>query len=168
MIQLDVQPISSESFAPYGELIDKDSAATIYPINEGHTRRFHRLAGVDTSDNGGVPVVSIFESSPLSLPLSLKIMERHPLSTQAFVPLSQNPYLVVVAPAGDFSVTALRAFLVEGGKGISYHRGTWHHYNIALGERSDFLVIDRQGPGVNCDEIDIVESNIQVDWGPNI
>lgn len=162
---LEAQPISSENFAPYGELIAKNCAETIYPINEGHTRRFHRLAGIDANEEYGEPIVSIFESSPLALPLPVKSMERHPLSSQAFIPLSQNAYLVVVAPAGNFNVTDLKAFLVEGGKGVSYHRGTWHHYNIALGVRSDFLVIDRQGPGANCDEIDIAEFGITVNVG---
>ncbi len=83
-------------------------------------------------------------------------MENHPLSSQTFVPLSGRPYLVVVAPKGDFDPAAIRVFVARGG--VNFARGTWHHFNLALGAPSDFLVIDREGPGDNCAEVTLTEA----------
>ena len=83
-------------------------------------------------------------------------MERHPLGSQAFVPLTQAmdaQYLVVVAPAGEFSEKGVQAFLARGFQGVSYARGVWHHPLIALNRVSDFVIVDRAGEGNNCDEI---------------
>jgi ureidoglycolate lyase len=154
---LKPQPLSPESFAPYGDVIDASAAKTVRLINEGNTDRFHDLAKLDLLQDGGTPLVSIFRSRPLPLPLQIKIMERHPLSSQAFYPLSGRPYLVVVAGRGDFDAANLRAFVAGPSQGVNYHRGVWHHYSLALGAASDFLVIDRGGPEKNCDEADIGE-----------
>ena len=80
------------------------------------------------------------------------MMERHPLGSQAFVPLSDAPYLIVVAPAGDLDPAKLRAFSTRGWQGVNYARGVWHHPLLALERVSDFLVVDRGGEGPNCDE----------------
>ena len=87
-------------------------------------------------------------------------MERHPLSSQTFIPLGNSNYLVVVAPAGDLSVDNIQSFLAAPDQGVNYHPGTWHHYSLALNETSDFLVIDRDGPEDNCDEVALTEQ----DW----
>ena len=85
-------------------------------------------------------------------------MERHPLGSQAFIPLSKNPYLVLVAPRGEFNPRGLCAFLAEGGQGVNYAKGVWHHALVALGEVSEFIVIDRGGSGSNCEEVRLAES----------
>ncbi len=82
------------------------------------------------------------------------MMERHPLGSQAFLPLGDVKYLVVVAPAGEFDPAGLRAFYAEGWQGVNYARGVWHHPLIALERVSDFVVMDRGGEQPNCDEID--------------
>jgi ureidoglycolate lyase len=69
------------------------------------------------------------------------------------VPLSGRPYLVAVAPAGDFDRTGVRLFRAEPHQGVHYRKGVWHHFLLALGGESDFLVVDRAGPGENCEEI---------------
>jgi ureidoglycolate lyase len=83
----------------------------------------------------------------------LKMFERHPLGSQSFVPLSGRPYLVAVAPAGDFDVAGVRLFRAQGHQGVHYRKGVWHHFLLALDGESDFLVVDRAGPGDNCEEI---------------
>lgn len=85
----------------------------------------------------------------------LKVFERHPLGSQAFVPLSGRPYLVAVAPAGAFDPTAVQVFRARPDQGVNYARGVWHHFCLALGAESDFLVIDRAGPGDNLDEVNL-------------
>jgi ureidoglycolate lyase len=109
-----------------------------------------------------VPLLSIFRTRPLDLPISIKVMERHPLSSQAFYPLSNRPYLVVVAARGDFSAENLKAFIADGDQGVNYHRGVWHHFSLSLDETSDFLVIDRGGPEKNCDEVFIEDQDIRI------
>ena len=152
---LPIEPLSRQAFAPFGEVLMLDDAKH-YPINEGTTERFHALAGVDATEQGGQPAISLFRGQPRPLPLTITVMERHPLGSQAFVPLTLSPedeYLVVVAPAGEFRAGGLRAFLARGFQGVSYARGVWHHPLIALHRVSDFIVVDRIGPGNNCDEI---------------
>lgn len=157
MKQLEIQPLRPEAFAPFGEVIALEGARH-YPINAGTTERFHALAGVDASEADGQPVISLFRGQPRPLPLPITIMERHPLGSQAFVPLThalEDEYLVVVAPPGDFEAERMQAFLARGFQGVSYARGIWHHPLIALHKVSDFLIVDRVGPGNNCDEIDL-------------
>ena len=157
------EPITREAFAPYGDLIIKGSAEKSFEINYGNTIRHHRVGAVDTNKNGGEPILSIFESKPLSMPHKMEILERHPLASQAFIPLTQNPYLVVVAEAGDFDPQTLKVFIARNGEGVNYHAGTWHHFCLALNNVSDFLVIDRDGPGHNCDEIYIIDYDLTID-----
>jgi ureidoglycolate lyase len=151
------RPLTPEAFAPYGQVISVRDAAEHYPINYGATTRYHALAQA-TAQDGGV-ILSIFRSTPLA-DLTLKIMERHPLGSQAFMPLNGRPYLVAVAPAGEFDPARIEVFLAQGDQGVNYAAGTWHHYSLALQAVSDFLVVDRQGPGANLDEIALA----QTDW----
>jgi len=155
MNSLPIQPLTREAFAPFGEVIMLEGARH-YPINAGTTERFHALAGVDAAEQGGQPIISLFRGQPRPLPLPIAVMERHPLGSQAFIPVTQSPadeYLVVVAPPGEFDAGKLRAFLARGFQGVSYARGVWHHPLIALHRVSDFLIVDRIGAGNNCDEI---------------
>lgn len=151
--QLPIEALTRDAFAPFGDVIAADDAARHYPINQGTTERYHDLARVDVSAEGGRTLVNIFRALPRVLPYTVAMMERHPLGSQAFVPLSARPYLVVVAAQGEFDPATLRAFLVDDGRGVNYARGTWHHPLMALGGVSDFLVIDRGGAGHNLDEI---------------
>jgi len=152
-----IEALSAERFAPFGDVISADTAARHFPINGGTTERYHDLADLDAGPDGKL-IVSIFRSQPRELPFAVTMLERHPLGSQAFMPLIAQPYLVVVAPAGDAPLpNALRAFLARPGQGINYAPGVWHHPLLALNEICDFLVIDRSGPGNNCDEITLAE-----------
>lgn len=146
------QPLTRTAFAPFGDVIETDQAQH-YPINDGWTERFHDLAQVQF-DSGGRPLVSIFRSTPLPLPHPVRVMERHPLGSQAFMPLGGEAFLILVAAPGD-SVTAstLRLFVSNGRQGVNYHRNVWHHPVLAVGRVTDFLIVDRGGPGDNCDEL---------------
>lgn len=159
MRRITPEALTPEAFAAFGEVISVDAAREVRTINAGHTQRFHALAGLALTADGGRGIVSVFRSTPLPGPLVIRELERHPLSTQAFVPLSMRPYVVVVAPPGDFDATRIRAFRAQG-QGVNFHAGTWHHFNLALGEVSDFLVIDREADDVNCDVATLAEA----DW----
>lgn len=147
------ESLTAAAFAPYGDVIECGDLAEKRNINYGNTIKFANLAKLDIAAPPGEPTVSIFRSTPLPRPVHAKIMERHPLSSQAFYPLSGRPYLVVVADKGNFDPKKIRVFLAGPAQGVNYHAGTWHHYSLALDAPSDFMVIDRKGPEKNCDEV---------------
>jgi ureidoglycolate lyase len=151
-INLIAEPLTAQAFAPFGDVIEARMDNRIIPINYGLTERHHDLAKVEVEGGDGRAIVSIFRTQPISLPFQVKIMERHPLGSQAFMMLTGNPFLVVVAPAGNFNPAQLRAFRAEPEQGVNYHKGVWHHYCLGLNEQNDFLVVDREGSGGNCDE----------------
>ena len=147
--RLNLKPLTGEAFAPFGEVIQKQGH---YPeeINYGQTRKYARLAGIDTTDEGGEAAVHIYRSRPVSLPFRIEVMENHPLGSQAFMPLHKQPFLVVVAPAADrLEFKSIQGFFTNGEQGVNIHKGVWHHYQLSLDEISDYLVIDRSGPGNN-------------------
>lgn len=154
-LTLEIKPLTREAFAPFGEVIEASDAAQHFTINAGNTERYHDLANIDPGPEGRV-IVSIFRGQPRTLPFTVHMMERHPLGSQAFIPMSGRPYLVVVAPAGQAPAARdLRVFLARADQGVNYVTGVWHHPLLALEGVSDFLVVDRAGPGHNCDEIDL-------------
>lgn len=147
--------LTREAFAPFGEVIEASDAVRHFTINAGNTERYHDLARIEPGPEGRV-IVSIFRGQPRALPFRVDMMERHPLASQAFIPMSGRRYLVVVAPAGAAPTAAeLKVFVARGDQGVNYGPGVWHHPLLALGEVSDFIVIDRSGPGHNCDEIEL-------------
>ena len=146
------QPLEEKAFEEFGNVIDASIQKALL-INDGNTERFNDLAELTLNQGGGKPSVNIFRSKPISLPFVIKSMERHPLSSQAFFPLSKEPYLVVVAPQGELLPMEAKAFLAQPGQGVNFHPGVWHHYNLALNNISDFLVVDMISETPNCDEI---------------
>ena len=159
---LPVEPLTRAAFAPFGDVIETGGAQH-FEINNGSTTRFHDLARVDVAAEDGHALVNIFRARPLPMPLTIAMVEKHPLGSQAFVPLDAAPFLVVVAPPGEtVAPAALRAFLARAGQGVNYARGVWHHPVIALGRETDFLVIDRGGPGDNLAEFFFGEGDRRV------
>lgn len=156
MRDLHPEPLTAEVFALYGDVIEPRGAAM--PINYGLTERFNDLAALDCSEGGGRAIVSLFRGRQLD-PLVLKIFERHPLGSQAFVPMDGEAYLIAVAPAGELDPAAIRLFRAAPGQGVNYHRGVWHHFLLPLHDGATFLVIDRDGPGDNCDEVELAEAD---------
>jgi len=151
---LHPQPLTAAAFAEFGEVIESQGHVPIM-INDGTTARYHALAQVQVDAQGG-GLISLFDAQPLNLPLALQRMERHPLGSQAFIPLEHRPFVIVVATRGDtVAVENLRAFITNGQQGVNYYRNVWHHAVIALDELTRFLVVDRGGPGDNCEFIDI-------------
>jgi ureidoglycolate lyase len=151
MRTLTVEPLTRQAFEPFGDVIELKGARH-FPINLGTTERFHDLARIDVGDEGGRPLVSLLRGEPRTSPMEIRMMERHPLGSQAFIPLTDTPFLVVVAPAGPLDPAKLRAFVTRGWQGVNYAKGVWHHPLLALERVSDFIVVDRGGEGPNCDE----------------
>ena len=157
MRQLVPEPLTAEAFAPFGSVIEASDEAVKLDINRGHAVRYDRLAEIDVADGGGTAAISLFRARPLD-ELVLRGFERHPLGSQTFMPLSGHPYLVAVAPAGPFDPAAIRLFRAERHQGVHYRKGVWHHFLLVLDE-SDFLVVDRAGPGDNCEEVELAPAD---------
>ena len=146
---LAARPLTAEAFAPYGDVLeaagDPDKV-----INQGRCGRFHDRARLDFSD--GRAGISIFHSRPVTLPWQVDLLERHPEGSQAFVPMSDHPFLVVVARDHDGAPADLEAFVTTPGQAINFHRGTWHGVLTPLSGPGIFAVIDRIGAGANLEE----------------
>ncbi|MGV0876787.1 ureidoglycolate lyase [Martelella sp. FLE1502] len=151
MTRLTLERLTPEAFAPFGTVIAPDPAKARM-INGGTTTRFHELARAEALGEGAAVIINIFRGAARSFPYTVDMMERHPLGSQSFSPLSPRPFLVVVAEDEGGKPSIPRVFLAEGGQGVNYRANIWHHPLMALGESSDFLVVDRAGPGDNLEE----------------
>lgn len=149
MTKIPTEPLSALAFAPYGDVLD----ATGTPdrmINAGLCARFHDRARIDIAD--GRAGLSVFDAVARSLPYAFDLVERHPLGSQAFVPMTQAPFLVIVAPDEHGTPGTPRAFLTNGAQGINLHRGIWHGVLTPLQAPGLFAVLDRIGEGPNLEE----------------
>lgn len=152
MKTLTARPLIREAFQPFGEVIE-EADAHHYPINNGTTERYHDLAKVDVAAAGGHPLISIFVGQPFTPPVAIGMMERHPLGSQAFMPLDNRPWLVAVAENDDHDRPGIpHVFFATGRQGVNYAPNVWHHPLISLHAESRFLVIDRGGDGANLQE----------------
>lgn len=145
------RPLTRDAFAPFGEVIDTDWPHH-FPINNGKCERYHAIAGVETAGEDARAVISIFRGTAYGFPHTLEMVERHPLGSQAFMPLSPRPFLVIACPDGDDGPGLPRAFLTAPGQGVNYFRNTWHGVLTPIAEPQDFLVVDRAGEGDNLEE----------------
>ena len=140
--------ITRENFAIYGDLIATNDVKPI-KINAGYAKRFDDLASIATSKDDGKTVLSIFSALKRTFPMKIDMMEKHPLGSQAFIPMKETTFLVLVAPQGDsLNLNKIESFIVPPGIGINYKPETWHFPLIST-ENMNFLVVDRKGPGDN-------------------
>lgn len=145
------RPLTREAFAPFGDVIDTDWPHH-YPINQGKAKRYHGLAKVEAEGPGAEVLISIFHGTPYDFPLQLSMVERHPLGSQAFIPLGGRRFLVVVCPDENGRPGTPHAFVTTHSQGVSYRRNVWHGVLTPINEPQDFLIVDRGGEGVNLEE----------------
>jgi len=142
--------LTRDAFAAFGEVIETGSDPAL--INAGTSQRHHDLARIETGD--GRPGLSVFRAVAQEVPLRVEMLERHPLGSQAFVPLDRGRMLIVVAaPGPPPDASAIRVFVSDGRQCINLKPGTWHHPLVALDRDGEFLVVDRIGAGENCDVV---------------
>jgi ureidoglycolate lyase len=144
-----IEPLTAEAFAPFGEVLEAAGDPDRL-INQGLCGRWHDLARLDIAD--GRPGISLFRSETRALPYRLEMVERHPLGSQAFIPMSHDPFLVIVAPDEGGTPGRPRAFRSAAGQGINIARNTWHGVLTPLHAPGLFAVIDRIGEGANLEE----------------
>jgi ureidoglycolate lyase len=139
------EPLTAAAFAPFGDVLDATGEFRL--INDGMCQRHHDRARLDFGNGRGG--LSIFDARPRKLPYSFDLIERHPEGSQAFLPMSEHPFLVTVATGPEATP---RAFLTNGAQGINLLRGTWHGVLTPLHAPGRFAVIDRIGQGPNLEE----------------
>ena len=140
--------INRSNFAVYGDLISSDDINPM-DINAGYAKRFDNLANIDTSEEEGKTIVSIFSALKRAFPMKIDMMEKHPLGSQAFMPMKETTFLSFVAPAGNApEINKIQSFIIPPKMGINYRPGIWHFPLIST-EDTNFLVIDRKGSGEN-------------------
>ena len=138
--------ITRSNFSSYGDLISSNDVSPIN-INEGFAKRFDNLANINTSKDNGKTSVSIFSATKRIFPMKIEMMEKHPLSSQAFIPMKETTFLSFVAPPGKFpEISKIQAFIIPPKTGINYKPGVWHFPLIST-EDTIFIVIDRKGSG---------------------
>jgi len=155
------QPLTAEAFVPYGDVLDC-AGAPDKMINEGLCGRFHDRAEIDFED--GRAGISIFQAEPRSLPYELTLLERHPQGSQAFIPMSFEPFLVIVAQDAGTKPGKVSAFLTAAGQAINFHKGTWHGVLTPLSAPGLFAVVDRIGDGANLEEFRL-ENPVMIERG---
>jgi ureidoglycolate lyase len=143
------QPLTAAAFAPWGEVLDAEGPPDRL-INGGLCGRFHDRARLDMGS--GRAGISIFLAKPRTLPCRLLMVERHPLGSQAFLPMTQHPFLVIVAEGSGAVPGPIHAFLANGAQGINLRRGVWHGVCTPLHAPGLFAVVDRIGDGANLEE----------------
>jgi len=152
------EPLTRAAFRPFGEVIEMEGAAH-FTINQGFTERFNDLCFMDVDTGGGSTNVSLFLGQPRPAPIAIRLMERHPLGAQAFIPLQDRPWLVLVAE-DPRDMASYRAFTASGRQGVNYARNAWHHPLLVLDADSRFLIVDRKGPGNNLEEVWLAEDAV--------
>ena len=149
-MEIIIKPIkiTRKNFAKYGDLISSDDINPI-DINAGYAKRFDNLANIKTSKDEGKTIISIFSALKRTFPMKIDMMEKHPLGTQAFIPMKETTFLSFVAPEGSSpQINEIESFIIPLKMGINYKPGIWHFPLIST-ENTNFLVIDRKGKGKN-------------------
>ena len=140
--------INRKNFSIYGDLISSDNIKPIN-INAGYAKRFDDLANINTSKDDGKTIVSIFSALKRTFPMKIEMMEKHPLSSQAFIPMKETTFIAFVAPPNDKpEISKIESFIISPGIGINYKPDIWHFPLIST-ENMNFLVMDRKGTGDN-------------------
>jgi len=148
-LKLAIEPLNAQVFSDYGDVLEVQATPTVM-INQGNCARYSDLAAVDFET--GRAGVSIFQAKPYAMPISLAMMERHPLGSQAFIPMDSEPFLVIVASDLNNAPHMIKAFVSNGQQGVNYHRNTWHGVLCPISGNGIFAVVDRIGDGDNLQE----------------
>jgi ureidoglycolate lyase len=163
-VLLTPEPLTKAAFAPFGDVIETDGAEH-FSINLGTVERFHDLARVDIDyDGGGRPIISLVTiNSAQGVPFQIKLIERHPKASQAFIPMFDKPvYVVVGLPSQKAEPENLKAFVTNGKQGFNYKAGVWHMPLIGDTVGQCFVVVDQAGLEDNCDESVLVDHAIEL------
>ena len=157
------KPITKDNFKKFGDMITTEDINPI-EINNGYAKRYDGIAKLDTKKENGESTICIFSALKRSFPMKVDMMEKHPLGSQAFIPMKETTFLSFVAPAGDKpDLTKVEAFIIPKGTGVNYNPGVWHFPLIST-ENMNFLVVDRKGEGDNLLIHNLEKENITINF----
>ena len=156
-------PITKENFSKYGDMISTKDIKPLQ-INNGYAKRYDGIANLNTSSDNGETTISIFSALKRNFPMKIDMMEKHPLGSQAFIPMKETTFLVFVAPKEEKpDLNKIEAFIIPPGVGVNYKPGTWHFPLIST-EDMNFLVVDRKGSGDNLVLENLDKENITLNY----
>ena len=162
-LSIKPKPITKDNFKKFGDMITTEDINPI-EINNGYAKRYDGIAKLDTKKENGESTICIFSALKRSFPMKVDMMEKHPLGSQAFIPMKETTFLSFVAPAGDKpDLTKVEAFVIPKGIGVNYNPGVWHFPLIST-ENMNFLVVDRLGDGDNLVLHDLNKENITLEF----
>ena len=162
-IEITPKLITKENFIKFGDMIATKDLIPI-EINNGYAKRYDDIANLNTSKENGKTTISIFSALKRTFPMKIDMMEKHPLGSQAFIPMKETTFLAFVAPKGDKpDLNNVEAFIIPKGIGVNYNAGIWHFPLIAT-EDMNFLVVDRKGEGNNLVLHDLNKENITLEF----
>ena len=164
-MEIEITPklITKENFIKFGDMIATKDLIPI-EINNGYAKRYNGIANLNTSKKNGKTTISIFSALKRTFPMKIDMMEKHPLGSQAFIPMKETTFLAFVAPKGEkLDLKKIEAFIIPPGIGINYNPGTWHFPLIST-ENMNFLVVDRKGSGDNLVIENLDKENINLKY----
>ena len=159
MNNIPIEKLDSDVFSRFGNVLEKNNASELRSINQGTTSRYHNISELDLESKDGKSGISIFSGLPRDLPIEIKIMEKHPVASQSFLPIQNYDWLIVVSEEKNElpDLNTLRCFHVNGDTGITYNKNVWHHPLLVI-KKQDFWVIDRindqEDTSINLKEYD--------------
>ena len=144
MNNISIEQLDASVFSKFGKIVEKKNALELRSINQGTTTRYHNISELDLESKNGNSSISIFSSIPRDLPIEIKIMEKHPVASQSFLPIQNYDWLIVVSEEKNElpDLNTLRCFHVNGDTGITYNKNIWHH-PLLVKKKQDFWVVDR-------------------------
>ena len=144
MSNISIEKLDTKTFSRFGSVIEKRNALELRSINQGTTTRYHNISELSLESKSGNSGISIFSGAPRSFPIEIKIMEKHPVASQSFLPIQDYDWLIVVSEEKNElpDLDTLRCFHVNGDTGITYNQNIWHH-PLLVKKKQDFWVIDR-------------------------
>ena len=166
MNSISIEQLDTNIFSNFGKIIQKKNALELRSINQGTTTRHHNISKLSLESKNGNSGISVFSGSPRSFPLEIKIMEKHPIASQSFLPIQDYDWLVVVSEEKNDlpDLSTLRCFHVNGDTGITYNKNVWHH-PLLVRKKQDFWVIDRindqEDASINLKEYNFTNDEIR-------
>jgi ureidoglycolate lyase len=167
MNNISIEQLDINIFSKFGDIIQKKNALELRSINQGTTTRYHNISKLSLESKNGNSSISIFSGSPRDLPIEIKIMEKHPIASQSFLPIQDYDWLIVVCEEKNElpDLSTLRCFQVDGDTGITYNKNIWHH-PLLVKKKQDFWVIDRineqENSSINLQEYHFNNNEIRI------
>ena len=164
--KIEIESINLDNFSEFGHIIHKDFASEKISINQSTTIRHHNISDLALNNEDGISAISIFSGSPRNIPIEIKIMEKHPIASQSFLPVQNIDWLIVVSKEKNDmpDLDTMRCFHIQGDVGITYKKNIWHH-PLLVRKNQDFWIVDRikknENPSINLKEYHFKENQIR-------